>query len=66
MDSITVAEMAGTGYLKARANRTQDWLKTPCMNSGLDYYTMAIDRQKTLSKEEKQAIKCRFYDFLPQ
>jgi hypothetical protein len=36
------------------------------MNSSYDYYTMAIDRQKTLSKEEKQAMKGRFYDFLPQ
>jgi hypothetical protein len=66
MDSITIAEMAGTGFLKARANRTQDWLRTPCMNSGIDYYTMAIDRQKTLSEDEKKAKKHLFYDFLPQ
>jgi hypothetical protein len=66
MDSITIAEMADTGFLRARANRTQDWLRTPCMNSSIDYYTMAIDRKKTLLKEEKQAMKCRFYKFLPQ
>jgi hypothetical protein len=65
IDSITIAEMAGTGHVQARANRTQAWLRTPFMRASYDYITMAINHRKTLTEEEKKALRSRLYKFLP-
>ena len=66
MDSITLTEMIGAGHVRARANRTQAWLCTPFMCTSINYYTMAVDHQKTLTKEEKKEFQEIFYDDLPR
>ena len=65
MDSITLAKMVGAGHEPARSNRTQAWLTTPTQFTTCDYYVQAVNRNKTLNEDEKKALRCRFYDELP-
>ena len=65
-DSITLAETIGTGLKRARANRTQAWLRTPMMNFTSDALVMAVNRLHSLSEEQKRARRDAVYDLLGQ
>jgi hypothetical protein len=65
MDSIYLAELIGSGHVRARANRTQAWLTTPTMNTSSDNYIMAINRQAALTEEQKKDLRGRIYRELP-
>ena len=65
MDSVTIAEIMGTGHIRARANRTQAWIRTPTQDVSMDTIKLVLDRYKTLTQEEKKVIQDQIYDILP-
>jgi tRNA G26 N,N-dimethylase Trm1 len=67
MDSITIAEIMNTGHKRARANRTQAWIRTPMRNVRTDCFVLALQRKcnKTLTKEEQTEILHKIYGVMP-
>jgi hypothetical protein len=68
MDSITIAEIMNTGHKRARANRTQAWIRTPMVHVRDDCFGLALQRScnATLTKEEQSKILHKIYGIMPE
>jgi hypothetical protein len=65
LDSITIANIMGTEHIRARANRTQAWIRTPCTNTGSDTYIMAMKlRRAVVTEEEATRIERELWELL--
>ena len=68
VDSIAIAEIYGSGQIRARANRTQDWLQTPMQNLTTDTFIVKSTRNTIIgeddTKEKQEQIRSRIYNLL--
>ena len=65
IDSITLADILGAGKIRARANRTQAWIRTPMMNFTNNNIRRALDQNTSLTPEEMRNRAEEVYNILP-